>query len=246
MTPVVMVAWPDVSADAYVSEAQSLGAALILNAQGGGGQWLDESGNGLHGAESGGATWHAAGGPSVGIPGFYRLTSGTLSHLDFGDDPLLRFGEVTLAWWEQNGHSSASGDENNAVRIAKGDRAYQMRRPSLAPSWPSLRWTARNNDAASEASAAAYEVVTGAWQFFVGRISSTYVDIWDVTSGVAVLLDSVAYTGGLESNTDPFSIGAQHDRTAWRRWWSGDIAGVLAFPTALTTAQMEGLHAAAL
>lgn len=227
----------------YVDVAKTLGARLILNQQGGSGQWLDESGNGLHASEANSPEWHADGGPAVGVPGFYRLQASLKQCLNVGDDPLLRFASenaLSIVWFERNGNQAS--DPEHAVRIGKGDRAYQVRREAGIPD--SLRLTLRNNDAADEVKLDTYPV-TGDWQMFMARYSGTLLDIWQIADGNATSAASISYSGGIEDNTDLLSIGAQHDRSEWRRWWSGDIAGISLFPAALSSEEFERLRNAA-
>ena len=227
---------------AYVDAAKNLGAVLVLNQERSGGRWLDESGNDLHGSEHNAPAWHASGGPMPGIPGFYRFVEASQQHIDVGDDPLLRFtNAMTIVWWER--HGNQSGGVAHHVRIGKGDDAYQIRRDRYATD--TVRFTVRNDRSVYEGDIVASDATSDEWQMYMVRYDGNQITLHRIVDGSAVHIASTDYSGGIEANTDLFAIAAQHDGVGWRRWWSGDMAGLLAFPVALSAAQLEELHAAA-
>ncbi len=233
---------PDPHRTAFGLMAAELGAVMIHGVQKDEATWYDESGNGLHGTLVNDPTWHPSGGPGAGLPGYWAFDGARQQYIDVGHDPVLGFsGAHTLVWWERNG--TGEQVDRYATRLGKGDRGYFVRRHDEA----SLRYFVR--DGSSEAIAATAGFLTGTeWTMLVARFDGTTATLWTIEEGRATRVASRTTDVQPESAADHFAYAAQDDRRnggAWRRWWSGELAGGLAFGYALSTADMEALAAAA-
>lgn len=226
----------------FVAAAQSLGAVVVHNQErDGSGDWVDESGNAFTGAAVNGPTWNASGGPGANVPGYWSFDNASEQHIDVGDDPALRFGEHTLVWWHRN---TASDAGQFAPMISKGDTSYQVRLENLNAR--SLRYDVRNG--ASQGYAGTGEAGTplpaDEWVMFMARYDGAQVALYRIVSGSASLIDSASYSGGVAANTSKLVYAAQDNAGTLRRWWTGDLAGVALFDSALTVSEFESLHAA--
>jgi hypothetical protein len=233
---------PEPHATAFGQKAAELGAVMIHGAIRDEGTWYDESGNGLHGTLINDPAWHPSGGPGAGLPGYWAFDGARQQYIDVGHDPVLAFsGAHTLVWWERNG--TGEQVDRYATRIGKGDRGYFVRRHDA----DSLRYFVR--DDGSEAIAATAGFLTGTeWTMLVARFDGAAATLWTIDEGQATRVASRTTDVQPDSAADHFAYAAQDARRTsggWRRWWTGDLAGGLAFEYALSTADMEALAAAA-
>ena len=227
----------------YGQQALELGAVMIHTTIRDEGTWLDESGNGLHGTVVNDPLWHETGGPGPGLPGYFAFDAGLEQYVDVGHDPVIAFtGSHTLVWWERNG---TGAQERYASRLGKGDRGFFVRRYNDA----GLRYFIRDADGEAIASSTAF-LNGNEWTMVVARFDGDEATVWTVDDGVARRVAHRATNGLMpDSAEDHFAYAAQDNRRlgeGWRRWWTGELAGGLAFDYALTTTDMEGLAAAAL
>lgn len=219
----------------YVTLARSLGA-VVVHANEGGTAWTDESGNNFHGSPVGSPTWTATGGPGASLPGYYSF-NGTSQYISVGDATALRVQQHALVWWERGGNTQVT---DYATSISKGDDSYHIRK-NLTTQGDRVYTVLRG----AEQTYGYATVVTGAWQMFMSRWDGAAHELWHINAGVATRVVNEVRTGSIAHYARALAYGAQdHDTEGWRRFWKGDLASVLLFPSAISSADFENLHLA--
>jgi len=241
VSPFVQIAWASAIEDAYAAEAQDLNAIGIWSQSRDSTYWFDESGGDRHGTLGNSPTWSASGGPRASIPGYFSF-NGTTQRVSMGDSSALRLQAHTMVWWERGGTQA----DSLATRIGKGDQSYAVRRNGADNA---LRYYVRTG-AGSERVVDITSKSTTDWQMLIARWhpagSNSTLSLHEVDSNgdEQTLGTATVNEITLGASTDAFAVGAQDNAGTWRRWFQGDIAGVLLFNYALSTAQMEALWTA--
>ena len=221
----------------YVAVARELGA-VVIHAGLGGHVWTDESGNGFDGMSVGSPGWFETGGPGDDLTGYYRF-DGASQRIEVGDDAKLRVQEHALVWWERGGDTQ---ENDYATVISKGDLSFHVRagRASINPGQriSVLRSTVETNVVGDD-------VAPDRWRMFMQRWTGSAHELWTIDrDGEAVLIDRHGRVAQIDHFDTPLAYAAQkHDADGWRRYWSGDLAGVLLFDHSLPIEGMAALHA---
>ncbi len=224
----------------YAEVAQGLGATMIHSGSHDSNIWYDESGNNLHGTLINTPAWNASGGPGNNLPGYFSF-NGANQYVEIGDSALLRLQDMTVVWWERDGHNQ---NANHAQVFGKGNESYMVRAGEV--SGAANRSLQLRGGGIYTGTDVTNAVISGKWQMFAISWDGSDVNFYRVDDGAVTKVALSTRNIPIEENADHFGYGAQHYEGSWRRYWKGDLAGPLVFEEALKPADMWRLYNSAL